>query len=378
MKTLLLLALLLQDDYETLLERLKNDNRGEYEKVVTLDRETALRFLRERYAKAGDKKPDDKKPAEPKAPAAAARVERFERIDTLTVGDCAIDLCRREDGAFGLGEIRQGRRALRRADFLVTWKIDGRSPAFDRRDGLVVHLRDPKATLTFSPEKRECAGTAFAGFRFELRTEAKGIVETASWEPGGSTKGLDYFDGYRGWHAPPSWQKAAAVAETNPKLTPSLLHGTGFQLLHGSDGVLLVFHAVPGDRLVNASRGEALEFVTTFDGPSTIARWVLTASGDSRINLWTRAFEVAHAELRKAFGLADPGREVLCLWPAFGRRGFKETADDVAAATAREGFTAACIDVVWDNIEFHGGAKNMKPSPELKKQFPIQARAGTR
>jgi hypothetical protein len=359
MKLLLLLALLFHDDYETLLERLRNDNRGEYEKVITLERETALRFLRERYGTGGGKAPEEKLPITSAPAVAPALTEAFERLETITAGDCAIDLCRREDGAFGLGEIRQGGRLLRRADFLATWKVQGRFLSLDRRDGPVVHLREPRATLTFSPERRECAGTVFSGFSMELRAEASDIVETASWEPGGTTRGLAYFDGYRGWHAPPGWLGADAVAGTNPKLAPSLLEGTGFQVLHGPDGVLLVFHTAPGDRLVNASRGEALRFETTFDGPQAVKRHVLTATGGNRIDLWTRAFEVAHAELRKAFGLVEPANEVLCLWPPFGRKGFRETAEDLAAATAREGFTGVVIDVVWDNLEFHGGAKNM-------------------
>ncbi|MGH9362021.1 MAG: hypothetical protein ACRD2T_08895, partial [Thermoanaerobaculia bacterium] len=127
----------------------------------------------------------------------------------------------------------------------------------------------------------------------------------------------------------------------------------------GPGGALLLFHASPGDRLRNASRGEALEFVTRFDGPSAFDRYLFVLSGLSRINLWSRAFEAAQAELRRAWGLPEPVREVVCAWPPFGRRGFRETAEACAAATAREGFTAASIDVIWDNLEFHGGKKNM-------------------
>ena len=97
------------------------------------------------------------------------------------------------------------------------------------------------------------------------------IVETASWELGGSTRGLEYFDGYRGWHAPPGWMHADAVPETNPKLMPSLLHGTGFQFEYGANGALVHFHTSPGDRLRNVSRGQALEFETTFHGQCSSA-----------------------------------------------------------------------------------------------------------
>src|SRR4030095_7003781 len=43
----------------------------------------------------------------------------------------------------------------------------------------------------------------------------------------------------------------------------------------------------------------------------------------------------------------------------FSRKGFRETAQACAAVTASEGFTGASIDVIWDNADFHGGAKNM-------------------
>jgi hypothetical protein len=347
-----------QDSYEDLLERLRQESPGEYEKVKQLDRDTGLRFLRERYAAKGEKA--DPGPKKEKAPELLpARRETFTVLETLAVGDCAVELCRREDGAFGLGAVRRGTLALRRADFLATWSVAGRAPAFTERRGNLVLLRDPDASLEFFPETRESAGAAFSGLRMRF-TAAKGpVVETASWEPGGSAKGLSYFDGYRGWHAPPDWVRADAVPPTNPKRMPSLLHGTGFQVLHGRDGALLHFHTAPGDRLKNASRGEALEFETTYHGPTTIDRFVLAGPGGSRINLWTRAFEIAHGELRRAFEIPARRREILLLWPVFSRRGFAETARVCAEVTAREGFTGACIDVVWDNLEFHGGAKNM-------------------
>src|SRR4029434_1318957 len=88
-------------------------------------------------------------------------------------------------------------------------------------------------------------------------------------------------------------------------------------------------------------------------------QFVLVTSGDSSINLWTRAFEVVHAELRRVFGLPEPSREIFLQWPPFSRKGFRETAQACAAVTASEGFTGASIDVIWDNADFHGGAKNM-------------------
>ena len=287
------------------------------------------------------------------------RTERFTRIETLPVGEFSIDLCRREDGAFGLGEIRRGTLPLRRADFLITWQVDGKYPAFERRDGLTVRLREPASTLTLGAETRDCAGTRFAGLRMHFQAQRGPIVERASWELGGSTRGLSYFDGYRGWHAPPQWQDADAVPPTNPKLMPSLLAGAGFQFQHDPDGALVHFHTSPGDRLHNASRGEVLEFETTFDGSPVIERFVFLTAGDSRINLWTRACELVHAELRRKFGLPDRVREIFLQWPPFSRKGFRETARQCAGVTAREGFTGASIDVIWDNADFHGGAKNM-------------------
>jgi hypothetical protein len=392
----LLCLLLFQDEYDSLLERLRGENAGEYQKVKQLDRETALRFLREKYGKdSPTKKPDNPKPGQPDKPKtgqpdkpktgqpdnrkteqpdnrkteqpdnrktgqpAPPRLEQFTKMDTLRVGDFSIDLCRRDDGAFGLGEIRRGDRPLRRADFLIAWKIDGKVPVFAGRKELTITLRNPDATLAFAPETRAVAGTTLAGFRMTLRTARGPIVETASWEPGGSTRGLTYFDGYRGWHAPPAFQPADGVDETNPKLMPGLLSGAGFQFLHGPGGALALFHTAAGDRLKNVSRGEALEFETTFAGPTTIDRFVMTLDGDRPINLWTRAFEAAHAEIRKALGLGARGREIVLLWPTFDRKGFRETAREAAEATAREGFTAAAIDVIWDNYEQHGGAKNM-------------------
>jgi hypothetical protein len=295
----------------------------------------------------------------PAATPSSPRTERFTAIETLAVGEFSVDLCRREDGAFGLGEIRRGTLPLRRADILITWQVEGKVPVFERRDGLTVHLRQPNATLIFTSQRRQCAGTSFTGFRMELKAAKGPIVETASWELGGSTKGLSYFDGYRGWHAPPQWVQADAVPPTNPKLLPSLLQGAGFQLKHGAAGALLHFHTTPGDRLRNASRGESLEFVTTFDGPASVARYIFTAEGDSRIDLWSRAFEVAHAELRRAFDLSEPTREILLHWPPFSRKGFDETARQCVAPTAGDGFTGVAIDVIWDNADFHGGAKNM-------------------
>jgi len=287
------------------------------------------------------------------------RAERFTKIETLPVGEFSVDLCRREDGVFGLGEIRRGDLLLRRADFLITWQIDGKYPAFERRDGLTIRLRNPAATLTLTAETHDCAGTRFAGFRMLFQAEHGPIVETASWELGGSTRGLSYFDGYRGWHAPPQWQDANNVPPTNPKLLPSLLAGAGFQFEHGPDGALVHFHTSPGDSLRNASRGEVLEFETAFHGPAAIERFLFVTAGDSRINLWTRAYELVHAELRRKLGLPEPVREIFLQWPPFSRKGFRETARQCAAVTASEGFTGASIDVIWDNADFHGGAKNM-------------------
>jgi len=68
-----------------------------------------------------------------------------------------------------------------------------------------------------------------------------------------------------------TWQvdrRFPALAGRNG-LTPSLLHGTGFRFLHGDAGALVHFHATPGDRLRNCSRGNSKVFETTFDGSPT-------------------------------------------------------------------------------------------------------------
>ena len=127
----------------------------------------------------------------------ASRTERFTKLETLTVGEFAVDLCRRDDGAFGVGEIRRGTLPLRRSDFLINWQVDGKYPVFDGRKGLTLALRDPPATLKFTAETRECAGTHWSGFRMGFQAERGPLIETASWELGGSTRGLTYFDGYR-------------------------------------------------------------------------------------------------------------------------------------------------------------------------------------
>jgi hypothetical protein len=114
-----------------------------------------------------------------------------------------------------------------------------------------------------------------------------------------------------------------------------------------------------GDRLRNVSRGQALEFETTFHGSTTVDRFIFVASGDSRINLWSRACEVTYAELHRALRLPESPREIFLQWPPFSRKGFRETAQKCATITAQEGFTGASIDVIWDNADFHGGAKNM-------------------
>lgn len=359
------------DELSDLLARLRHDNPAEAAKVEALaaqDPTSALRFLRERYG-AGDPAPKGKTPApapggKPPVPAASAvlpaRRERFTRLATVGVGEFEVDLCRREDGAFGLGTIRLRGRAIRRDDFLVTWAIAGRVPAFAGRDGPTITLREPDARLTLAHEALASAGTTFATLvlRFEAKTGP--IVETASWEPGGTTRGATYFDGYRGWHAPPAFVAADAVPETNPKLRPSLLHGTGFQFIHGPGGGLATFHACPGDRLVNASRGEALEHVTTFEGPTTIERRVCIAlAAGSRIDLWTRALEVAQSTIGAALGVPARAREAICWWPTFARSGFRQVAAACAEATVADGFTAVLLDNVFDNVEFHGGGKNL-------------------
>ena len=56
----------------------------------------------------------------PEATPLPSRMGRFSTIEILKVGDCAVELCRRDDGAFGLGNVVQGTLPLRGADSLVT------------------------------------------------------------------------------------------------------------------------------------------------------------------------------------------------------------------------------------------------------------------
>lgn len=138
--------------------------------------------------------------------------------------------------------------------------MTGKFPAFERRNGLTIVLRNPAATLTFTPETRECAGATFVGFHIQFKAERGPIIETASWELGGTARGLSYFDGYRGWHAPPQWMRADAVPATNPKLMPSLLQGTGFQFEHGPAGALDTgFHDYFRDRVIDVVRRFGLD-----------------------------------------------------------------------------------------------------------------------
>lgn len=363
-----------EDDFDVLLARLRALNPGEAQKVELLaanDRDAALRFLRGRIDAAPDgtpmKLPPAKTPSKSDIPPAKTpvasllppRQERFEKFDVLRVGDFEMDLCRRDDGAFGLGEIRCGPILLRRADFLATWQIAGRFCQFANREGLMIRLAEPVATLVFVPVKQSVAGTEFAGFRIECAARVGPVVETVSWEIGGATHGLSFFDGYRGWHAPPAWLDAEAVPETNPKLVPSLLRGVGFQFEHGAAGSLATFHTHADGTTVNASRGSALEFVSTFNGEPKVNRTVLCAHGDSRMNLWTRSFELAHAELRAATGIPERSGELLVRWPPFSREGFAETARACAATTAADGFSGVLLDTIWENIEAHGGKKNL-------------------
>src|SRR2546426_8721100 len=122
-----------------------------------------------------------------------ARVGQFTKLETIQVGEFSIDVCRREDGAFGLGEISKGKLLIRRADFLVTWQVNGQFPRLDRRSGLKLLLREPKVTVGFTPEQRDCAGARFFGFWIDFEAERGPIVETASWELNGSATGLAYF-----------------------------------------------------------------------------------------------------------------------------------------------------------------------------------------
>src|SRR5262245_50810446 len=98
-----------EDEYGALLERLRLESQGEYAKVIRLDRETGLAFLRERFAKkqAGCA-PGSGKPAKEKPTAPPPREESLERIETIRVGGFSIELGRRQDGAFGIGEVRRG------------------------------------------------------------------------------------------------------------------------------------------------------------------------------------------------------------------------------------------------------------------------------
>jgi hypothetical protein len=111
------------DEFKARLERLRQENSGEYRKVQELMKvnpEAAAQFLREhfprtpenakRLAQPSDSKTNNVAPAKKKAEATLLppRTERFTKIETLAVGEFSVDLCRREDGAFGLGARGKG------------------------------------------------------------------------------------------------------------------------------------------------------------------------------------------------------------------------------------------------------------------------------
>jgi hypothetical protein len=180
-----------EDEFAVLLERLRKQNTGEYDKVVELaktDRPAAVRFLRERFGTKGEKpgsktKPEKETPKSfrEKEPRVAAPLPARQAVHSgrNAASWRILDrLVPSRDGAFGLGEIRKGKMLLRRADFLITWQVGGKpSPT---TDGKIHSLaRDPPATLHSRPQSANVPGHPDR-VSDAVAVPAGPIVETAS------------------------------------------------------------------------------------------------------------------------------------------------------------------------------------------------------
>ena len=174
--------------------------------------------------------------------------------------------------AFGLGEIRRGTLPLRRADFLITWQVNGQLPSFDRRDGLTIALRAPAATLTFAAEPRDCAGTHFIG----LQMQSGPREVPSSRRPRGNSAASHSWTDLLRWI--PGLARATAMAAGGRRAADQS-EAPAFAAARDRLSIRIQwsrcavhFHTTPGDSLRNASRGEALEFETTLHGPTAIDR----------------------------------------------------------------------------------------------------------
>lgn len=275
---LVLVLLAAQEDYSSLMARLRVDDPGAWAKVLTLDRETALQFLRERYGAAHARSlPPDKAPE-----LVGARHDRYEVRATLHVGAATIDVADE-----GLGRV----------------ELDGvplRSPLGLRRFGDVRYVsrngavvKWDRATTVFEPVDESFGGARFQGFRETWTVRAEDPFESVeargSWEIGASTDGILVHDGYRGWAAPPMFRRFGAEAYATPeKLRTGTHNSAGFTFQASGQGALVQFAGLRSadGRFV----GAVLEQAKAAGDPRLDHRWSFIFEPGAEItlpSLWT-------------------------------------------------------------------------------------------
>ncbi|MGH7151863.1 MAG: hypothetical protein ACREIU_14250 [Planctomycetota bacterium] len=364
MQTLVLsLLLAVQSDYDSLLERLRADDPGAYEKVLSLDRETGLRFLREKYSGT----PAPAKTPAPSPPGTGAARDRYQARATLEVGGATIEVADE-----GLGRVEVEGLALRSPEGLRRFG-DAR---FVSRDGSTV--RWDRAKTVFEPVDETFAGARFQGFReiwtFRANEPFEQVEARGSWELGGTTEGLLANDGYRGWAAPPSLRRFSAEAHSTPeKLRTGKHSGAGFAFQASTEGALVQFAGarsadgrIVGDVLEQekASGDPRLDFRWTFvfapaEEIVLPALWTLRVTGPQDAeSLWAAAFEFVRSKISAELGLRVPDPVTTCAWPPFdASHGFRTRLAECLDTTVREGFRCVLLDSIWRRAE--GLAKHL-------------------
>ncbi len=358
-----LMLLAAQEEYSALLERLRADDPGAYAKVLTLDRETALSFLRERYAttRAPVKEPH------PTGPVTGAARDPYEVRATLQIGGATIDVADE-----GLGRV----------------EVDGvplRSPAGLQRFGDVrfvscegTTVRWDRARTVFEPVDETFAGARFQGFRelwtFRADRPFESVQARGSWELGGTTEGLLANDGYRGWAAPSSFRRFSAEAYATPeKLRTGKHNSAGFAFQASEKGALVQFAGARsadgrfvGDILeqTKAAGDSRLERRWSFifeESPEITlpSLWTLRVTGpEGAESLWTAAFDFVQSKIAGELGVQVPDPVTACAWPPFdASHGFQARLRECLDTTLREGFRCVLLDSIWQRAE--GPAKNL-------------------
>src|SRR5262245_11417554 len=361
----LLLPLLLaaQSDYDSLLERLRADDPGAYEKVLSLDRETGLQFLRERYS--GTQRPA-KSPA-PSPPGTGASHDTYEARATLEVGAATIEVADE-----GLGRVEVQGIPLRSPEGLRRFG----DTRFVSRDGSTV--RWDRATTVFEPVDESCAGARSQGFRKPWTLRANGPFENGqargAGDVGGTKEGLLASDGYRGWAAPPAFRRFTAEAHSTPeKLRTGKHAGAGFSFQASSEGALVQFASarsadgrIVGDvlELEKASGDPRLDHRWTFVFPPAAeivlpALWTLRVTGPTDAeSLWAAAFDFVRSKIGAELGLRVPDPVTACAWPPFdATHGFRVRLRECLDTTVQEGFRCVLLDSIWRRAE--GLAKHL-------------------